>query len=657
MGRNRRKKKVRAVAAGGSGEGEEETRRLEEPLLPNATPRSPVSIPKPRVAPPPALDLVAASFDEAPSAETLTESLLRREAPSPRLPNATPRSPVSIPKPRVAASFDEAPSAETLAEPLLRREAPSPRPGARRSRDGDVRLSVTFQEPSPVQDEEGECSDARPSGGVSDDEAAADASASPSSSAPFSPRKELAEIWRLGWPMGVSYFCRMGMASTDSVMVGHYAGGDRSPGEYLAASALSDMVTTLMVVPPLAFNQVLNALCGQAVGSGRKEMAGVWLQQSVAWLGITMAPCLCGFFFVEHILHALGFEKHVCVLAGTYAKYNVFWPVPNGWYQCMRFYFQAIGHPRPAMVNGVIFLFINAALNWVFVFGGPFRWFAATNHWKGLGFVGAAVSLSCSRCLQPLTYFLYMFVYKKAHLAHWPRGGWALKHHTRKRTAEFLKQALPLVGTLLFGAATGQATTLLVSRLGVDAVAATAAVSTATVMWSGAINAMFSMVIAVRVGFHLGRGDGDAARRSFWLATAVAFAVLSAFVAAVAPSATPVAELTTSDAVVARNGARVLPAALLATLFGVLNSLCTGGVFSGQGRQSLTFCLSFFVDIPLSVGGVAAVVLLVKRASLLDVYEFQTFAAALELLIAYAFVLRGDWGRFAEEARARQRAR
>ena len=63
----------------------------------------------------------------------------------------------------------------------------------------------------------------------------------------------------------------------------------------------------------------------------------------------------------------------------------------------------------------MIFLFINAALNWIFVFGGPFRRFAATNHWKGLGFVGAAVSLSCSRCLQPLTYFLYMFVYKKAH--------------------------------------------------------------------------------------------------------------------------------------------------------------------------------------------------------------------------------------------------
>ena len=514
---------------------------------------------------------------------------------------------------------------------------------------------MTFQEPLPFQFEEGEGSDARPSDS-SDDEAEPDAS-SPSSNASFSPRKELAEIWRLGWPMGVSYFCRMAMASTDSIMVGHYAGGEHSPGEYLAASALSDMITTLMVVPPLAFNQVLNALCGQAVGSGNKEMAGIWLQQSVVWLGATMAPCLCGFFFVEHILHALGFEKHVCVLAGTYAKYNVFWPVPNGWYQCMRFYFQAIGKPRPAMVNGVVFLFVNAALNWVFVFGGPFRWWSATNEWRGLGFVGAAVSLSCSRCLQPLTYFLYMFVYKKAHVGYWPEGGWRMHHHTRRRTSEFLKQAVPLAGTLVFGAAVGQATTLLVSRLGVDAVAATTAVSTATVMWSGAVNAMFSMVIAVRVGFHLGRGDGHAARKSFWLATAVASFVLAAFVAAVAPLASRVTEATTSDTVVARNGARVLPAALFATLFGVLNSLCTGGVFSGQGRQSLTFCLSFFVDIPLSVGGVAAVVLLVKRASLLNVYEWQTCAALLELLIAYAFIVSSDWGKYAEEAKARQRAR
>lgn len=303
--------------------------------------------------------------------------------------------------------------------------------------------------------------------------------AAPAPAEPFTAKGELAAIWALGWPMGVSYFCRMAMASTDSVFVGHYEGGNHQPGDYLAASALSDMVTTLLVVPPLAFNQVLNALCGQAVGSGKKKVAGVWLQQSLFWLGVTMLPFLVGFFFVEDILKLLGFSDVICQLAGVYAKYNVFWPIPNGWYQCMRFYFQAVGKPRPAMYNSIVFLFVNALLNWVFVFGGPFRHMKWCGNWRGLGFIGAAVSLSCSRCLQPLFYWLYMFVWRKEHLDFWP--GWRLEEHTWTRTKEFLTQGVPLVGTLVFGAVVGQATTLLVSRLGTDAVAATTAVSTATV--------------------------------------------------------------------------------------------------------------------------------------------------------------------------------
>jgi len=50
---------------------------------------------------------------------------------------------------------------------------------------------------------------------------------------------------------------------------------------------------------------VLNALCGQAVGSGKKKVAGVWLQQSLFWLGISMLPFLVGFFFVKDILKLL----------------------------------------------------------------------------------------------------------------------------------------------------------------------------------------------------------------------------------------------------------------------------------------------------------------------------------------------------------------
>ena len=102
-------------------------------------------------------------------------------------------------------------------------------------------------------------------------------------------------------------------------------------------------------------------------------------------------------------------------------------------------------------------------------------------------------------------------------------------------------------------------------------------------------------------------------------------AALAVIVAVVLPLAWQTVSLTTSDSIVVKNAARVLPAGLIATLLGVLNSLCTGGVFSGQGRQLLVTVLSFFVDIPLSIGGVAVVVLYF-HADLLDVYLYGVAA-------------------------------
>ena len=102
---------------------------------------------------------------------------------------------------------------------------------------------------------------------------------------------------------------------------------------------------------------------------------------------------------------------------------------------------------------------------------------------------------------------------------------------------------------------------------------------------------------------------------------------LAVIVAIVLPFAWQTVSLTTSDTTVVKNAARVLPAGLIATLLGVLNSLCTGGVFSGQGRQLLVTVLSFFVDIPLSIGGVAVVVLYF-HADLLDVYLYGVVAGS-----------------------------
>ena len=123
----------------------------------------------------------------------------------------------------------------------------------------------------------------------------------------FTLKSELWTMFMLGWPMVISFVCRIAMASTDTAFVGHL--NNQTVGvffdrpytgeEYLAAASLSDMVVNVLIVPPLAFNQVLNALVGQAIGSGNKMMAGTWLQLSVFFLALSYLPMMAlQYFFV-----------------------------------------------------------------------------------------------------------------------------------------------------------------------------------------------------------------------------------------------------------------------------------------------------------------------------------------------------------------------
>lgn len=466
----------------------------------------------------------------------------------------------------------------------------------------------------------------------------------------FSIKEEMWEMFTLGIPLAVSFFCRMGMASTDSAFVGHIHDAVHTPQTYLAAAVLSDMVIGILLVPPLAFNQVLNGLVAQAMGSGNPKMAGIWLQQSMFWLSVTMLPCLAGVFYVAPILRLLDFPEDIAVVAGTYAKYNLLWPIPNGLYQCMRFYFQAQGKPRPAMYNNILFLFVNALLNWIFVFGGPFR-----GHWNGFGFIGAAISLSISRTMQGIVYFFYMFVYKQYHLATWPEDGWSFTHHTKARTVEFMKQTLPNIGTLLFQSTISQATTVLVGRLGELPIAASSALSTVTIPWSGTLSATTCTVSGVRVGYHLGRGDGNAAKQSAWLVLYFITTITAIIAVLFLPFKRAFLDVATDDEGVLGLAATLVPAMLVGTYVNLLVGNITSGVFSGMGRPLIATILSFGLELPLSIGGVA-VYILYYHGNLLGVYWWQAFSGGIEVVIVMAIFICSNWEKCVDEARRRQEA-
>ena len=119
------------------------------------------------------------------------------------------------------------------------------------------------------------------------------------------------------------------------------------------------------------------------------------------------------------------------------------------------------------------------------------------------------MSISTSRCGQPLVYWLYMFKYTKQHEETWP--GWTGEWRNRENQKKFLAMALPQMGTMILSGLIGQVTTFLTARLGEMAVSASSAFSAVTTVLNGAFIPTLSAIAAIRVGFYLGQGSGSRA--------------------------------------------------------------------------------------------------------------------------------------------------
>lgn len=529
-------------------------------------------------------------------------------------------------------------------------------------------------------------------------------------------KTELKAMWKLGWPMLISFFCRFAMFSMDSGFIGHIPPGrgpapvpegslaaafllaaptagaasfeygtgadvlgnalvaglmaDSSNGtgtslrqlsapvhgtkEFLAAASLGDMLCNLLFVPLLAVCFGLNPLVAQAVGSGNKHMAGTWLQLALFLGTIATIPAGAAFFFVGDALHLLGFDKNLAHLAGIYAMFNAIWVVPNSWYVSMRYYFQAQGIARPAMWAGLIFLALNAGFCWCFTFGGPFAMLQGPLNWAGLGFIGAAISISVSRCLQCVAYWFYMFVWRKAHKPTWP--GWSTDFLQWRYMQPFLAQVVPQVGTMLLQFGISQSNTLLVARLGTLAVASSAAATQATMPFTLCFMGALAGLGAIRVGMRLGKGEAAEARKTAWLVLGLGVCCTLVLACILLPLRREAMSLMTNDQEVRDLAVELLPPVILQFL-----SLCcvqtgTGGILAAQGRTGLSTLLSLCIELPLSLG-IVAILVLVYQADVRLVYWVQALVGILEAFIVMIIVLRSDWDYYACKAQERQQAR
>lgn len=92
---------------------------------------------------------------------------------------------------------------------------------------------------------------------------------------------------------------------------------------------------------------------------------------------------------------------------------------------------------------------------------------------------------------------------------------------------------------------------------------------------------------------------------------------------------------------------------LVGTYLNLLVSNATSGIFSGQGRPLIATVLSFGLELPLSIGGVA-VYILYFHGDLIGVYWWGAIAAGIEIVIVLFLVINSNWAKCADDARERQ---
>jgi Na+-driven multidrug efflux pump len=216
----------------------------------------------------------------------------------------------------------------------------------------------------------------------------------------------------------------------------------------------------------------------------------------------------------------------------------------------------------------------------------------------------------------------------------------------------FLAMALPQMGTMLVQGAIGQATTLTISQLGELAIGASSAVSAVLQLLNSALVPTLSSVAGIRVGFYLGEGSGQKARRAAEVAlvfglgctlfSALLLLIFGHGLLAIITDKTPVVEASVI----------LVPAVALTIIGSMFVQVFTQGILTSQGRPLMVTILSFCFELPLSLGS-CIIIVLVIHGTLLEVYWAEAAAVVIEAIVCIALLSKSNWRKFAHDARVR----
>ena len=359
--------------------------------------------------------------------------------------------------------------------------------------------------------------------------------------------RELDAVVRLALPVVAVQLGLMFMGVVDTMMLGRVSAGA------LAAGALGDAVSFTLLVGAMGVLMAIDPLVSQAHGAEDREAVAAHLERGLVLALALAVPLMLFFWNVRPFLSRLG-EPPALVLGSTaFIRGSVSGVIPFLLSIVLRQTLQGMGIVRPAVVAMLVGNLVNAAGDYVLIFG----------HFgmPALGVAGSAYATSIGRWIMLATLLVSARKALGPYFRGFTRHAFAWRAH-----GTHLKLGMPIGIHYSLELSIFTAVALLMGRLGVQELAGhqiTLNLSAISFMVPTGVAAAAS----TRVGNAIGRGDMPGARRAAAVSLGLGAGVMGLFGLLFALAPRFLARLYSADPGVLAMAAALIPIAAAFQVF------------------------------------------------------------------------------------------
>ncbi|KAJ0010149.1 hypothetical protein Pint_34567 [Pistacia integerrima] len=392
---------------------------------------------------------------------------------------------------------------------------------------------------------------------------------------------ESKKLWEIAGPVILASVSEFSISFITAAFVGHL--GEL---EFAAVSISQNVIEGFVYGIMLGMGSALETLSGQAVGAGRFEMLGIYLQRSFV-VTCTTALCLTPvYIYASPLLQLIRQDKRISELAGQYSL----WVIPQLFAYAINFpiqkFLQSQSRVWVMTMISVATLLLHVLLTWIFV--------AKLNH----GIVGAAMAGNISWWLMVCAMSYYVVS------GRFPAAWNGFSFMAFRSLCSFVK--LSLASAVMFCLELWYYTAVILMvgwlknpEIAVDAIS----ICMNLQLWFVMIALGFNAAISVRVSNELGAGHPKATKFAIVVAIMTSTTMGSLFTVAIVATKNQFPKMFTDKAAVIRETSK-LGFFLAATIF--LNSIqpVLYGVAVGAGWQVLVALINvscyYIFGLPVS---------------------------------------------------------